>query len=473
MLSHPKNKNFTAPRRFRGRVKAIAAALAFTTLTITPGIVPATVQAGDFSSDETGSRFVRIGLNKSVVIRLPGAARDVLVGNPDIVEAVVRTKTTAYLFARAVGQTNIFFFDEQGQQILALDLEVAQDMTALQKLIKRTLPGSRITVDTVGENIVLGGSAANAGEHKTAMDLAAKFTNDPNKVMSTVAIAGSQQVMLRARVVEVNRTVLKQLGVDTQAIFSIGNLSANLANINPFASQLIGPEAGAGLGFASGSTSIDAVIRAMESDGLVKTLAEPTVTAVSGEEAKFNAGGQFPIRVRTGNADNPQITTEYKNFGVSLEFTPTVLSQGRIGLKIKTEVSELSSLLEDGGVIITGRTAESTVELPSGGSIVMAGLIKDVSTQTIKGVPGLKSLPVLGQLFRSSDYQSNQTELAVIVTPYIANPVSENQLASPADGLNISTDAQTILLGRLNKIYGSPGTAPQGVYHGNVGYIVK
>jgi pilus assembly protein CpaC len=464
------------PRKVRSRAGAFAAALVVSALAFSAIHDTTPVRAGENASDEdTGSRFVRIGLNKSIVIRLPAAARDVLVGNPDIVEAVVRTKNTAYLFARAVGQTNIFFFDEQGQQILALDLEVAQDMAALQKLIRRTLPGTQITVDTVGENIVLGGSAANAAEHKTAMDLAAKFTNDPNKVMSTVAIAGSQQVMLRVRVVEIQRKVLKQLGVNTQAVFSVGNISANLANINPFQNPLISSAAGNAISYQSGDTKVDAVLRAMESDGLVRTLAEPTLIATSGEEAKFTAGGEFPVPVPD---DDGKIKIEYKPFGVILNFTPTVLSQGRIGLKVHSEVSEISSISTisisgNTAPIINTRNIDTSIELPSGGSMAMAGLIKDVNDQTIKGIPGLKSVPVLGALFRSRDYISDQTELAVIVTPYTVNPVNESQLATPVDGLNIATDAQTILLGRLNKVYGSPGAAPNGVYHGNVGYIVK
>jgi pilus assembly protein CpaC len=456
-------------------MKSAAAAFGLSVLALTAVVSPANVRAGDFASEESGSRFVRMGLNKSVVIRLPAAARDVLVGNPDIVEAVVRTKNTAYLFARSVGQTNIFFFDESGQQILALDLEVAQDMAALQKLIQRTIPGSKITVDTVGENVVLGGHAMNASEHKTAIDLATKFTGDPNKVMSTVAIAGSQQVMLKVRVVEVQRRVLKQLGVNTQAVFSVGNVTANLANINPFQNPLISTLAGNRISFENGSTQIDAVIRAMESDGLIKTLAEPTLTAVSGQDAKFTAGGEFPVPVPDSDGN---ITIEYKPFGVILNFTPTVLSQGRIGIKVRTEVSEISSnstitLNDNVAPILNSRIIETSIELPSGGAMAMAGLIKDVNEQTIKGIPGLKSVPVLGTLFRSRDYISDQTELAVIVTPYTVNPVGEHELAVPSEGLNVATDAQGILLGRLNKIYGTPGVAPNGVYHGNVGHIVK
>jgi pilus assembly protein CpaC len=195
------------------------------------------------------------------------------------------------------------------------------------------------------------------------------------------------------------------------------------------------------------------------------------LTAVSGEAAKFNVGGEFPI-VALDDAGNPTVS-EYKRFGVILDFAPTVLSQGRIAIKIKSEVSEIQSITTSGFPIINSRTAESTVELPSGGSIVLAGLIKDVSQQTINGIPGLKNLPVLGQLFRSRDYASDQTELAVLVTPYTVNPTNESRLATPTDGLNVATDAQTILLGRLNKVYGAPGNAPSGVYHGNIGYIVK
>ena len=275
--------------------------------------------AGDYAgsaSDANGGRFVRIGLNKSIVIKLPADARDVLVGNPDIVDAVVRTKNTAYLFARAIGQTNIFFFDANGQQILALDLEVAQDMTALQKLVRRTLPGTRITVDTVGENVVLGGVARTPSEAKTAFDLAAKFTNDPEgkKVLSTINVLGKEQVMLKVRVAEVQRNVLKQFGINTTALFSIGKFAFNLANFNPFATDLISSTLYQG-GYTSGSTDVDVFLRAMERDGMLRTLAEPTLTAISGEAANFLAGGEFPIPVAQ---DQGVTTIEFKKFGVGL-----------------------------------------------------------------------------------------------------------------------------------------------------------
>lgn len=421
-----------------------------------------------------GGTFVRIGLNKSKVITLPGAARDVLVGNPDIVEVVVRTQTTAYLFARAAGQSNAYFFDADGRQILALDIEVTQDTAALNQLIQRTIPGSQITVDTIGENVVLGGVASNAAEAKTAMDLAVKFAGGEDKVMSTVAITGRDQVMLRVRIAEVQRDVVKALGIDIQKLAVKG---FEFATTNPISSSFGATVTG---DFDKGGVDFDGTLKAMERDGLLRTLAEPTLTAISGESAKFLAGGEFPIRTGLscpggGNDAIPCTPTiEYKPFGVGLGFTPVVLSEGRISLRISTEVSELSQENSvDGTPSLKVRRAETTVELPSGGSMVMAGLIQEKTRQDINGVPGMKDLPVLGALFRSRDYQSNQTELVVIVTPFVVDAVNDKQLATPLDRLNIATDRQTILFGRLHKIYGVAGQAPKGGYHGSVGFIVE
>ena len=463
-----------------GRRTAVGLVLAAALLLSWSGAVHQSALAGDYATsaaDANGGRFVRIGLNKSIVIKLPAEARDVLVGNPDIVDAVVRTKNTAYLFARAIGQTNIFFFDANGQQILSLDLEVSQDMTALQKLIRRTIPGTRITVDTIGDNVVLSGTAKTPSEAKLAFDLAAKFSGDAEgkKVLSTINVLGKEQVMLKVRIAEVQRNILKQLGINTTALFSIGKFAFNLANLNPFTSSLISPGGVYQGGWSSGGDQVNVFLRAMERDGMLRTLAEPTLTAISGESANFLAGGEFPIPV--SGKDN-EVTIEFKKFGVGLGFTPVVMSEGRISLKISTEVSDISTDVNVSlgvGVTIPSlnvRRAETTVELPSGGSIAMAGLIKDSTRADITGTPYLKNLPILGALFRSRDFQQNQSELVVIVTPYVVNPVQEQELALPTEGLINATDRQGILLGRLNKVYGSPGKKPAGVYHGNVGYIV-
>ncbi|MET0483355.1 MAG: type II and III secretion system protein family protein [Aestuariivirgaceae bacterium] len=436
------------------------------------------------------SRFVRLGLNKSMVIRLPTASRDVLLGNPAIVDAVVRTRNTAYLFAKTVGQTNAFFFDAEGRQILSLDIEVALDGKALQRLIDRAIPGSRITVDTVNSNVILSGTAANAAEARRAVDLATAFVggstaapasagggNGPGNVVNNIAITAKEQVMLRVRVAELQRDVLKQFGIDTRALFSSGGLTVGYLNANPF--TLNGPltqaDAGLGVSFAGKGLAIDALIQAYERDGLIRTLAEPTLTAISGENAKFLAGGEFPIPVAQ---DDDRTTIEFKPFGVGLGFTPVVMSEGRISMRITSEVSETTSenAVRTDRLTIPGlkvRRAETTVELPSGGSMVMAGMIQERTKQDLNGVPGVRDLPVLGALFRSRDFLSNETELVVIVTPFIVSAVNENKLATPLDTLNVASDRQTILWGRLNRLYGVPGGGPKGVYQGDVGFIVE
>jgi pilus assembly protein CpaC len=491
-MASPRLKSFAAGklRRTLPAIALVAAAM------FTP--FAGTAPAGDLDyaqGEQAGSRFLRIGLNKSAVIKLPAEARDVVIGNPAIADVIVRTKTTGYVFARAVGQTNVFFFDGQGQQILALDLEVTQDMTALQKLINRTLPDSKIKVDTIGENIVLSGTAKTPSEAKTALDLANQFIDKTKQgsVVSTIAVTGKEQVTLKVRVAEVQREVLKQFGINTSALFSIGKFGFNLANINPFTANtngLISPNAGAAFSYKNGCASTAtfdsacAVVRAMEQDGLMRILAEPTLTAISGESAKFLAGGEFPVPVQgEGDTTGKSIQIQYKPFGVGLGFTPVVMSEGRISLRINTEVSELSNdnalTLGAGtaGVVIVPslrvRRAETTVELPSGGSMMMAGLIREQTRQNIDGVPGLKNLPVLGALFRSRDFLSNQTELVVVVTPYIVAPVNENELVAPTDGMAVATDRQTILFGRLNRVYGTATKHPNGVYHGTVGFIVE
>lgn len=487
-------KKSTGNTAFTNALVSLAAAIGVFMLVMVSALSPARA-AED-------SRFLRMGLNKTVVIRLPVAAKDVLVGNPAVVDAVVRTRTTAYLFAKANGQTNIFFFDEGGRQILNLDIEVAADVKALKQLLDRTMPGNQITIDTVASNIILRGVARSSGEAKQAMDIAKMFVstnaaaaggaggggNDTANVVSALTIAARDQVTLRVRIAEVQRDVLKQLGVDYNTAFATGSFMAGMYTGNPFSLNDVlaggtrfpsNPISGLGSGQVGSrlryGDSIDAFVQAMERDGLLRTLAEPTLTAISGESAKFLAGGEFPI-VTAIDSDTGTRTVEFKEFGVGLGFSPVVLSEGRISLKINTEVSEPDVGAGLAGITgLKSRKAETTVELPSGGSMIMAGMIQEDTRQAINGIPGAKNLPILGQLFRSNDFSQSQTELTVMVTPYIVKPVNERELVSPIDKLSVATDRQNYLFGRLNKVYGAPGgTAKGGTnYHGNVGFIVE
>lgn len=414
------------------------------------------------------SSYLRIGLSKTAVIKLPAAVKDVVVGDPLVVDVVIRNKTTAYLFGRSAAQTNIFFFDANGQEVLHLDLEVTLDSKAVKKLIDRTLPGNNIQVDTTGNNVVLKGTAANAVESRTAEELAEKVVGKEASIVNTLKIAEGDQVMLKVKVVELKRSVMKQLGINLTGNVGLGQFG-------------VGFNAGGDGGTATGifDDIIDSAgarvrldVNALESEGLATTLAEPNLTAISGAPARFHAGGEFPYRVCSTDRNGTDCTIEFKPFGVSLDFTPTVLSEGRISLTIRTEVSELGQIL--GGVpSIDTRNAQTSVEIPSGGSMMLAGLIKDVTSQDLDGTPGLRKLPIFGALFNSRSYQKNQSELVVIVTPYIVNPVREAALATPTDGFNEPTDRQGLLFGRLNKVYGTPGKHPKGVYHGKVGYIIE
>ena len=422
-------------------------------------------------------RFQRIGLGKSLVVHLPADAKDVVVGNSDIVDAMVRQKNVAYLFAKSTGQTNIFFFDANGQQLMNLDIEVVLDPTSLQRLIQRTLPGTHIKVDVEDKNFILTGMAMNPLEAKTAFDLATNMTaqGGGTKVINAMQIAGEDQVMLQVKVVEIQRDVLKQFGINFKALLDLGGFAFNLSTVNPFSSNAISDANAASISGVSGTSNFSGIVRAMESDGLLRTLAEPNLTAVSGQSATFLAGGQFPYQLCDVSAGVRTCTISFKDYGVGLNFTPTVLTEGRINLKIHTEVSELSSLTTGTQSIpsINTRKADTTLEMPDGGSMMLAGLIRETTRQTVNGTPGLKKLPILGALFRSRDFINNQTELVVIVSPHIVRSVAQRQLETPDKNFNPATDRQTILLGRLNKVYGSAGKPPRGAYQGNVGYIVE
>ena len=431
-----------------------------------------------------GSRSIVLGLNKAAIVELPVAARDVLVSNPAIVDAVVRTNRRTYLIGMAVGQTNAFFFNEAGQQILNLEIQVARDLSGLRDTLRQFFPKARIDAQAMNEHVVLSGMVANAAEANKAHDLAARYIGgDMDQVLNMLGIEGKEQVMLKVTVAEMQRTVIKQLGVDLSTAANFGDFALRLATQNAFSlqGQALGGLSTDGTEVVGNDGSIGSAIRALERTGIMRTLAEPNLTAISDESAKFLAGGEFPVP--TSRDQNGNVSLEFKPFGVGLNFTPVVLSEGRISLRISTEVSELSS---DGAFLMQGvdndgvtvpalkvRRAETTLELPSGGSLVMAGLLSDSTRQNIDGVPGAKDMPVLGQLFRSRDYQKNETELVVIVTPYLVDPTSRNNLVLPTDGFAPASDLDTILMGRLNATYGANGAAPTDKsLQGPVGFVV-
>jgi pilus assembly protein CpaC len=291
--------------------------------------------------------------------------------------------------------------------------------------------------------------------------------------------------MLKVTVAEVSRSVIKQLGIDLSGSLNYGTAVVNFNNANPFTANNGPLVAGNAITGSFGSTpSVQATIRAMESSGVIRTLAEPNLTAISGESATFIAGGEFPIptgvtcqTTASGSVGQCSPSIAFKKFGISLNFTPVVLTEGRISLRVMTEVSEVSN---ENSISISGisvpsvktRRAETTLEIPSGGAMAMAGLIQQQTKQAINGTPGLAQLPILGALFRSRDFVNNQTELMVLVTPFIVRAVAQKDLSRPDDGFANASDPQADLLGSLNRIYGVPGRAePAKNYHGTYGFI--
>jgi pilus assembly protein CpaC len=470
-------------------------ALAFAALTAPamarPALDESSARTLNISTRGGGGAHQRITLSvdKAAVVQLDSDARDVLVSNPDMVDAVVRTPRRIFLLATKVGQTNAFFFDGEGKQILSLDIRVEKDVVDLASLMRDSLPNSSIAVQSMNDNVVLTGTVSSALESTRAADLAARFAGDPKKVVNMLSVAGGAQVMLKVRIAEMDRNIAKQFGVNLEGAVRIGGTPTAISSVPQFSlvGQALNDLNGGGAGLvcpvtnASGATSTvqnpfqvwrgggscalgnnaQGSLQALERVGLVHMLAEPNLTAVSGETARFLAGGEFPVPA--GRDQQGNVSIQFKPFGVGLSFTPVVLSGGRISLQLSSEVSELTNtgsfvLQGTGGSGLTipalsVRRAQTTVELPSGGSFAVAGLMQHNTKQVIEGFPGVKDLPVLGALFRSRDFADDQSELVVLISAYLVEPNTEKAFAAPTDGFVTPSDPETLLLGRLNAVY--------------------
>ena len=431
-------------------------------------------------------REVRIGLNKTMVVELPKTVSDVHISHPENLDAVVRTNKRVYLIGAKVGQANAFFFDKKGQHVLILEVKIERDLEPVEAMLERLIPGAKIELDALNDNIVLTGMVPNAVDASRAASIVERLVDseESEKILNMLGVESREQVLLKVTVAEMERNVIKQLGVDiTEALgagaafLTTGNLTLNkLTDFQfPFNDKdVVSTAIGSAL-WQTPNNQIRATLRALEQDGVIRTLAEPTLIAISGETASFLAGGEFPIPIAQ---DNNRVSVEFKPFGIGLSFTPVVLSEGRISLKVSTEVSEITneasvtlSFITIPGLKV--RRAETTVELPSGGSLVIAGLISQETKQAMTGLPGIKNLPILGALFRSSDFEKQETELVVIVTPYVIDPVGRSKLAKPDDGFSPASTGKNFLMGHINRIYGrEPEHMPVGAYTGDVGYIV-
>lgn len=514
-----------------------------------------------------------LSLDKAAIVDLPADARDVLLSNPDVADAVVRTSRRVYVIGRRIGMTNAFFFDASGRQIANLEIRVEPDVAPLNAMLRRHVPDSNVQAESVNGSLVLTGSVRSASESERVLQIADRFVASSSgaaaggssgpassnaKIVNLLSVEGQEQVLVKVRIVEMSRTLVRQLGVNlnaeniinqflpedtfvrvaTQNGYSIaGRALGGVTATGGVADNILRPQtvgvgsvfssqppqtfAGAGpydprlaaaggfaftpanpptqpfdqYTFAPGQlvtkSQVDATIEAFERVGLLRVLAEPNLTAISGEAAKFLAGGEFPVPVQ---ADDGQISVDFKPFGVGLAFTPMVLSGGRISLKLSTEVSELTSdgafstgdrsFVDANGQrqVIRGltipalqvRRAETTVEMPSGGALMMAGLLQERTRQALEGIPGAKDLPIFGSLFRSRDFVNNETELVILVTPYLVKATKPDALRTPADGFRPANEADSLLMGRLNAVYQAPsGRQAQGRLSGPHGHVLN
>ena len=486
---------------------------------------------------DQGAASIELARGKSAIIELPSDVRDLLVTNPIVADAVLRDKRRIYVVGLAEGVTDAAFFDASGRRILSVTIRVTQPVDNLAETIRRVLPDAKIQVQPVRDSVVLSGMVRHAADADIVNRIAAQFVGGSDKVLNMISVAGKDQVMLQVRIVEVQRNVVKQLGFDLNAVMGqLGQdqFSFGMSPTYGVNGSLLGGMTG---GFSrdttkapvikrdvkvpvqtctaagctiteelksydfvdpkdplsviqtvagdTGLNSAKGMIQAFERVGLIRTLAEPNLTVVSGEAGHFLAGGEFPVP--TGADNTGRVTVEFKSYGVGLGYTPIVMSGGRISLKLSTEVSELTQLgaftlaagSGSGGpnLVVPGlsvRRAETTVELPSGGSLMIAGLLQQTTKQTIDALPGMTSMPVLGTLFRSRDFLDGQSELVVIITPYIVDPTRPQKLQTPADGLRLANDMSASLLGRLNQVVKAPAGANAGrAYQGPVGYVIE
>ncbi|GAB6053818.1 type II and III secretion system protein family protein [Magnetospira thiophila] len=427
------------------------------------------VEASAAQLVSVSDRLVELELNKGRLIRLARPAATVFIADPEIADIQVKSPRLIYLLARKPGDTTLYAVDDAEKVLVNMDVRVNHNLEGLRDAITRLHPGLEVTVSSVNDSIVMSGIVGSASTAEDLRRLAVGFAGDEKKVINRIGVNAPNQVNLRVRVAEVSRDIDKQLGINWSLLGNIGGMAIGLATTNPFTANVT--QHTLNLSGSAGPFNMSAVLDALEEEGLVTVLAEPNLTAMSGETASFLAGGEFPIMVPQGT---DRIVIEFKKFGVSLAFTPTLVGSDRISMHVRPEVSQLSST---GAVTIpvgtgtltvpalTTRRAETTVELGSGQSFAIAGLLKNNVTHDISKFPGLGDIPMLGRLFQSDRFQREESELVIIVTPYIVAPVSQHKLALPTDGFHAPSDTERMLVGgthKRNPETGAPVTVTTG-----------
>ena len=487
--------------RSQNGIGALLLAGLFCAALVSPAVAAGGRVGVESAASATYSQRLVLGVGRAIVLDLPGEASEVIVGDPKVANAVVRSTRKIYVMGVSTGQTTIIALDKAGEQIANVELNVGRDLGELSKLITAALPKANIQVRQINYTLILSGEVESASDASLAMDIAKAFATSTSggagagnsnnaggastaaadgNVVSTITIRAREQVMVKVTIAEVQRNILKQLGVSANPSSTDTLLKSSFAVLtqqNPFTLNGNLSNGGLTVPLAAGN-SLN--LQAFERYGVSRILAEPTVTAVSGENAKFTAGGEIPVpQTSTCSTINTACTVGvvFKTYGVTLNMTPVVLSPGRILLRLATEVTEIdpTQTYTINNIAVPAfrtRKNETSVELPSGGTLATAGLITNNSRQAVNGLPGLINLPILGALFRSRDFQRQETELLVLVTPYLAKPTAPGEIARPDDGFSESSDPQAWLLGRVNRLY-STRSNPEAVKNlkGRFGFI--
>src|SRR5437763_1327212 len=464
----------------RARLGTALAALAIALGTVSAA-APAIAQPTSAKPAET----LTLSKNTGTLVRLSEPMSDVFVANDSIADVQVRSSTQLYVFGKGAGETTVYATTKGGRVVYAADVRVGNNLSSVGDMLHLAMPDASIQATPMNNLVLLTGTVANPDDVAEAQRLTQAYVGEGTQVVTRLRSATPLQVMLKVRIAEINRSMLKKVGVNllnrdsgTGHLFGIGQGSPGTINVakgpaDPITGLVRETVTGATFNNLVGGTTLGLVghiigtdllgtLDLMQNDGFVTTLAEPTLTALSGETASFLAGGEFPIPVSQAIG---AVTIEYKQYGVGLAFTPIVLADGRISMRVRPEVSELSdagSVTLNGFVVpaLTTRRAETTVELGSGQSFMLAGLLQNRNNNTITKAPFLGDLPILGALFRSSGYQRNETELVIIVTPYLVRPVS-GQLATPIDGYRAPGDLQTVFGGQsFGGVSGPAGADP-------------
>jgi len=416
---------------------------------------------------------ITLSVGAGRMVRTNGVAMEVFVANDEVADVHVSSPTQIYIFGKAAGTTTVYATDASGRVVFSANVRVGQNLGSVDQLLELAMPEADIVATPMNGMVLLTGTVAQPADAAEAERLVQAFVGENVQVVSRLRTATPQQVMLQVRIAEVNRTLLREIGVNLLNRDNSGGFLFGIGRGNPGTITTVteaGDPSGLGIGdtlfgFANpaNATTIGAAGRLLgmdilsslnlgEQTGLVTTLAEPTLTALSGETASFLAGGEFPIPISQSLGT---VTIEYKQYGVGLAFTPIVLEDGRISMRVRPEVSELSSI---GAIRLNGfevpalttRRAETTVELGSGQSMMIGGLLRNHNTNSIDRAPFLGNIPILGALFRSTRYRREESELVIVVTPYLVRPVSANRIALPTDGYRNPDEAQRVLIGRDN-----------------------